>query len=252
MPETLQQEAHVWLVVPESVQDPDELEHFRSLLSDDELSRYRRFHFQDDRHRYLVSHAMVRKVLSGYADLPPAEWCFTRSQHGRPEIANRGTADIRFNLSHTRGLAACIVTRGCACGIDTEQLDTHHHLTGIARRMFSAEEHRQLETLTGAALTESFFTRWTLREAFVKAKGIGISYPVRKLHFDIGDDRTIRVRFTPELDEDPARWQFRLLRPAATHIAAVALHTDQAHELRIVQRWFGTDHAGVTRPPAGG
>lgn len=244
----MHQEAHVWLVVPESVQDPDQLEQFRSILSDDELARYRRFHFPEDRQRFLVSHAMVRQVLSGYASLAPEEWRFTRAQHGRPEIANPDTTGLRFNLSHTRGLAACVVTRDCACGIDTEQLDTRHHLAGIARRMFSSEEYRQLETLTGTALAEAFFTGWTLREAFVKARGIGISYPTRKLHFDVKNDRAIRVRFEAELNEDPARWQFSLLKPAATHVAAVALHTEPACEYRVVQRWFGTDHDGKPGP----
>ncbi|MFQ5644466.1 MAG: 4'-phosphopantetheinyl transferase family protein [Thiogranum sp.] len=238
MLEQLQHEAHVWLVVPESVQNPDELERFRSILSDDELARYWRFHFQEDRHRYLISHAMVREVLSSYTGLAPSEWHFTQSEHGRPEIANSDAADIRFNLTHTRGLAACIVTRGCECGIDTEQLDARRHLTDIAQRMFSAEEHLQLKQLTDTALIEAFFTRWTLREAFVKAKGIGISYPTRKLHFDITDDDTIRVRFDAGLDEDAGQWQFRLLRPTADHIAATALRTDGQAEYRIVQHHF--------------
>jgi len=234
----LQHEAHVWLVVPESVQDPDDLKRFQSTLSEDELTQYRRFHFPEDRHRYLVSHAMVRKVLSTYAGLAPSEWCFSRSEHGRPEIANSDAPDIRFNLTHTHGLAACIVTQGCECGIDTEQLDSRHHLTGIAQRMFSEEEYLHLKHLDNAALIEDFFTRWTLREAFVKAKGIGISYPTRKLHFDIVDDDTIRVDCDAELEEDNDQWQFKLLRPTAQHIAATALRVDGPTEYRIVQHQF--------------
>ncbi len=231
-------EAHVWLIDPATIRDGTVLADFRTLLSVEERTQCDRFHFPKDSHQYLVSHTMVRKVLSRYIDLPPAEWRFSRSKHGRPEIANRDVPNIRFNLTHTRGLAACIVTREVECGIDAEKLDSRHHLTGIAQRMFSEEEYLHLKHLDNAALIEDFFTRWTLREAFVKAKGIGISYPTRKLNFDIVDDDTIRVHCDAELEEDDNQWQFKLLRPTAQHIAATALRVDGPTEYRIVQHQF--------------
>ena len=238
MPATLpQHEAHLWLVKPETIRDSTVLADFRTLLSAEERQQYDRFHFPKDSHQYLVSHAMVRKVLSRYTSLPPAEWRFSRSKHGRPEIANRDVPDIRFNLTHTRGLAACIVTRGSECGIDTEKLDSRHNLTGIAQRMFAAEECLLIEHLSSDEQIEAFFARWTLREAFVKAKGIGISYPTRKLHFEIEDDNTIRLHFDSDLDEN-GYWQFRLLRPTGEHITAIALRTDEPAEYRIVKHSF--------------
>ncbi len=231
-------EAHIWLIDPETIRDGTVLTDFRTLLSVEERTQCDRFHFPQDSHQYLVSHAMVRKVLSAYTGLAPAEWRYSRSNHGRPEIANQDVADIRFNLTHTCGLAACIVTRDVECGIDVEKLDSRHHLAGIAQRMFAAEECQLLEQLHGKKQIEAFFTRWTLREAFVKAKGIGISYPTRKLHFDIEDDDTIRVRFDSDLDEDDGHWQFRLLRPSGEHIMAIALRTDEPAEHRIVKHRF--------------
>ena len=234
----LEHEAHVWQVVPESIRDSAVLADFRAILSADERKQCDRFHFPEDSHRYLVSHAMLRQVLSGYTDLAPADLRFFRSEHGRPEIANSEFPGIRFNLTHTHGLAACIVTQGNDCGIDAEKLDARHHMTGIAQRMFSAEECRQLESLSGAEMSEAFFSRWVLREAFVKAKGIGIFYPTRKLHFDIRDDNTIRVRFDPDLDESDGDWQFELLRPTEEHITAIALRRDGSADFRIVKRAF--------------
>lgn len=234
----LEHEAHVWLVKPESIRDDAILADFRAVLSAQERKQCDRFHFPEDSHRYLVAHAMLRQVLSGYADLAPTDWRFYRSKHGRPEIANSEVAGIRFNLTHTRGLAACIVTQSNECGIDAEKLDSRRHMAGIAQRMFSAEECHQLEQLNGAELTEAFFSRWVLREAFVKAKGIGISYPTHKLHFDIQNDNKIRVRFDSDLDEDNRYWQFRLLRPTEEHITAIALRRDRPADFRIVKHAF--------------
>jgi 4'-phosphopantetheinyl transferase len=239
MPTILREyEAHIWLVKPESVRDNSVLADFRAMLSAQERRQCDRFHFPQDSHRYLVSHAMLRQVLSGYTELAPADLRFSRSTHGRPEIANSDIPGIRFNLTHTRGFAACIVTQSNECGIDAEKLDSRHHMTGIAQRMFSEEEHHQLEQLNGAELAEAFFSRWVLREAFVKAKGIGISYPTRKLHFDIQDDDEIRVRFDPGLDEGDSYWQFRLLRPTEEHITAIALRSDSPTNFRIVEYAF--------------
>jgi 4'-phosphopantetheinyl transferase len=234
----LEQEAHVWQVSPESIRDSAVLADFRTVLSDEERKQCDRFHFPEDGHRYLVSHAMLRHVLSGYTGLAPTDLLFSRSAHGRPEIGNSEVPGIRFNLTHTRGLAACIVTRNNDCGIDAEKLDSRHNMTGIAQRMFSAEECHQLEPLRGAELSEAFFSRWVLREAFVKAKGIGISYPTRKLHFDIRDDNTIRAGFDPDLGEDERDWQFRLLRPTGEHITAIALRRDRPADYRVVQHAF--------------
>lgn len=231
-------EVHVWQVSPESIRDSAVLADFRAVLSDEERERCDRFHFPEDGHRYLVSHAMLRHVLSGYTGLTPAALLFSRSAHGRPEIDNSEMSGIRFNLTHTHGLAACIVTRNHDCGIDAEKLVSRHNMTGIAQRMFSANECLQLEPLRGAALSEAFFSRWVLREAFVKAKGIGISYPTRKLYFDIGDDQTIRVSFDPDLEEDDSEWQFRLLRPTGEHITAIALRRERTADFRVVQHAF--------------
>ncbi len=231
-------EAHVWLVEPESIRDSAVLADFRAVLSAQERQQCDRFHFPQDSHRYLVSHAMLRQVLSGYADLAPADWRFSRSKHGRPEIANSDAPAIRFNLTHTHGLAACIVMQSDDCGIDAEKLDSRHNITGIAQRMFSEEEFHHLEPLNGSALSEAFYSRWVLREAFVKAKGIGISYPTRKLHFHIQDDNSIQLSFDPDLDEDDSYWRFRLLRPTDDHVAAIALRSNRPAEFRIVEQIF--------------
>lgn len=233
-----EQEAHIWQVRPESIRNREVLAGFRAVLSDEERNQCDRFRFAEDRHSYLVSHAMLRQVLSAHTGLEPADWLFTRSKHGRPEVGNSDIKGIRFNLTHTRGLAACIVTKDIACGIDAELPDAGRQITGIAQRMFSEEEQRLLGTMHGPEMSTAFFTRWVLREAFVKAKGIGISYPTRKLVFDIDDENTIRVSFDPDLNEDSGHWQFKLLELTDEHHVAVALEKGDKSDLRVVEHTF--------------
>jgi len=232
----LQREVHVWFANPDDAISQARLEHYRDILSPQESSRYRRFLFEDDGHRYLIAHALLRKTLSKYADLAPADWTFVPGIHGRPEITNPGVPAIRFNLTHTNGLVGCVVTLENDCGIDAEELISRHNLEGIANRMFSAEESLELHKLKGAPQLDYFFTRWTLREAYVKALGIGISFPMRKLCFRVYGDDSIRAAFRPELDDNAGHWQFRLLRPTPAHIAAIAVHKNDQPDKKLIVR----------------
>jgi len=234
----LNQEAHVWFSRPESVQDKEVLQDLTATLSNQELDKYRRLHFQQDRHRYLVSHALVRKTLSRYIDRPPADWCFSRGEHGRPEIANPGTPPLRFNLTHTVGLVGCIVTRNNDCGIDAERITARHATPGIAERMFSETEYRELRRLEGQESLEYFFTRWTLRESYVKALGIGISFPTRKLTFSVNRENSVEISLHPELEDQRINWQFQLFKPTAEHIVATAIRRNSEMDKRIVTRFI--------------
>ena len=232
----LQREIHVWFAHPDQVTNPATLERCRAVLSTQETTQYRRFHSPADSHGYLIAHALLRNTLSKYADLPPAGWTFTQGTHGRPEISNPEVPAIRFNLTHTKGLVGCVVTLENDCGIDAEALSSLHDLSGIARRMFSVDETRELQQLRGSVQLDYFFARWTLREAYVKALGIGISHPTQNLSFMIGKDDTIRVTFGPELGDNGEHWQFRLLRPTPEHIAAIAVHKNNQRPKKLIVR----------------
>lgn len=232
--DSLNQQAHVWFTVPESVRDEERLQRLTAILSEEELNRCRRFHFPADRHQYLVSHALVRMSLSTYVDIPAADWRFSHGQHGRPEVANPAVPPLRFNLTHTAGLAACVVTLKDDCGIDAEEISVRHNPLGVAKRMFSKAETRALEQLEGQAHLEHFFTRWTLREAYVKARGIGISFPTRKLTFSVNEDDCVEVSFHPSIDDRRDNWHFQLLKPTEEHITAIAIRRSSTIDKRII------------------
>jgi 4'-phosphopantetheinyl transferase len=239
--EQLYKDVHIWTMIPEAERDPARLARFRAMLSADELDRLRRFRVEPAAHRYLVSHALLRTVLSRYAEIDPARWRFVYGSHGRPEIANSAAPPLRFNLTHTDGLTACIVSLNQACGIDAERLSGRHNPTGVARKMFSTREYEQLRQLSGRACLEYFYERWTLREAYVKALGVGLAFPTRKVDFTVHTDESIGVVFAPGVQDHSRHWHFRLHRPTTEHVVAVALRHYGESEPGVVLHNFDFD-----------
>lgn len=242
MPENrLDQQTHVWFMNPDTPVSSSKLDLFQSILSAAEVERYRRFHFPDDARRYLLAHALTRITLSGHADIAPSDWTFSLGEHGRPEVSNTDVPALRFNLTHTAGLLGCIVSLDSDCGIDVEKYVERHKISAVAERMFSTQEYEELLGLRGNAAMEYFFSRWTLREAYVKALGIGISFPTRKLLFSVGSDGEVAIDFSSGIDDDSSNWQFSLMNPTRDHVAAVAIHRDKSPDKEMVVRFVNVD-----------
>ena len=121
---SLGEAAHVWLARPEALADAALQARCRGLLSEDEIARHGRLRSAAVRALFLTAHAMKRSALSHYGGVSPESWRFEANAWGRPEITGpAGAPPLRFNLSHTTGLAACVVTRDADCGVDVESLD---------------------------------------------------------------------------------------------------------------------------------
>ena len=231
-------QVHVWHARPGDVHDASHVSGLLALLSEDERARHQRFWFDRDRHHFLVAHALVRTTLSRYADVRPETWTFETNRYGRPEITGPETsASLRFNLSHTTGLVVCAVVRDREIGVDVEDTRREDASLKIARRFFSPAEVADLEQVPTTRQRESFFDYWTLKEAYIKARGMGLAIPLRHFSFTLDEHQPIRIAFAPELDDDPARWQFAQLRPTDTHLVSVAVERDDdASDLDIVPR----------------
>ena len=240
--------ADVWYLFPDAIRDPELLNDYWNILSNDEISRGERFCFDRDRHRHLVTWALARTMLSSYADISPKAWEFGNNQYGRPHISGPVSApNLRFNLSHTRNLIACIVAPEFDVGIDVE--DCRRNISGpaIARRYFSAREVAAFERLTKNEQAAAFFEYWTLKEAYVKAVGRGISLGLARFSFEL-DDRSLRVddpaRRPPRisfdgLNDDPATWQFAQYKPTPHHAMAIAIRCGVGKDLKIRLRKVG-------------
>lgn len=221
--EALINQVHVWYLDPDAEVGSSSLDRFFGMLSAPEQAQYQRFHFPEDAHRYLVSHAMLRCALSRYAAIDPAALAFRPARHGKPAITNPGLHALKFNLTHTAGLAACVVTLDDDCGIDAEKISARHNPVGVAGRMFSVEEKKELNRLQGEEQLDYFYSRWTLREAYVKARGIGLSFPTHKLCFRVDSAADIDLTFDASVDDNGENWMINLWRPGPQHIAAIAV-----------------------------
>ena len=202
----------------------EKLEEYRPLLSRDEHDRMQRLIFERDRMAFLTTRALARRMLSRYAPVAPADWQFITNAHGRPEISVRpaGTPDLRFNISHTTGLIACAVTIGREVGVDVEQVG--RHLThDIAGRFFAPKEVRDLRALPEGDQQRVFFDYWTLKEAYIKARGFGLALPLKDFAFTLNPPSTPTISFEPALDDDPSTWQFLQDWPTPEHRLGLAV-----------------------------
>ena len=231
------QAVNVWTVNPDEFRDPDLLAACERLLTPDEKHKRDRLKLPRMRHESLVTRALVRTTLSRYAAVPPAAWRFLSREGGRPELEpGQCQRDLRFNVSHTDGLVACAVAEGREIGIDVECIDCIEDPLAIAERFFAPFEVRALQSRPPALQRERFVLYWTLKESYIKARGMGLSLPLPKFSFHVDEDGPIRISFAEELEDDARRWQFAAFRPTDRHRLAIAVDRRDAGDLHISVR----------------
>jgi 4'-phosphopantetheinyl transferase len=230
-PHSLATSAHdidVWLTYYHAIVDPQLLANLHALLDDAERARQQHFFFDEDRLRYLVTRAMVRSVLSRYAAVDPAAWTFSENPWGRPEIAARhNLPGLHFNLSHTHGLIALAVSTHGALGVDVENVAVREPSFGIANRYFSPAEVAALAALPQAQRKDRFFEYWTLKESYIKARGMGLSLPLDRFSFHFPAAHEVRLAIDDDLGDDAAAWQFWQCRPRPDYLLALCAQRRQ-------------------------
>lgn len=199
-----------------------------NILNTSELERYRRFRFQPDRDAFLTRRLLVRGALSQYASTLPQDWTFVANEFGHPSLAPvwAGTG-LQFNLSRSGDLAVCVISRGCRIGVDVEDAkgaESIERVAGVLGADEAARLERMPETLRGA----SFLRYWTLKEAYVKARGVGLSLPVADIQFNYEQAGMIQVTFGEAVNDEPARWRFAQYRLFDHSIVAVAAEVSEA------------------------
>jgi 4'-phosphopantetheinyl transferase len=219
----------ILVVCPAEIDDPVLLEAYSALLTEDERTREQAFVFAETRHTHRVTRALVRWGLSRYVPgIEPAAWRFSRSEYGRPRVEEPEVGrSLSFNLSHTAGLIVCAITAHRDVGIDVEAVDRRCEIEQIARRYFAAAEADALLELPPPSRRERFFEYWTLKEAYLKARGAGLSLPLDGFAYAF-DGPSIRLRFSDLIDDATEAWQLALLEPLPGYRAALAVRRDGA------------------------
>ncbi len=185
---------HLFFTRADEILDPDLLARYRSVLSKEEIQKVDRYRFQKDRRLSLTARALLRYLLSEYTGQAPGGFSFIINKYGKPSLVSDPSGlDIRFNLSHSSGMVVCGLTIGHDIGVDVENSDRKVDLA-ISRRFFSEHEANQVDACPDPLKKERFFDIWTLKEAYIKARGKGLSIPLDSFSFDL-DKPDINIRF---------------------------------------------------------
>jgi 4'-phosphopantetheinyl transferase len=211
----------IWRVCLDSFESPEP--GFSGILSQDEVARASRFHFENDRRRFVRCRIALRALLGSYLDVPPAGIRFRYGGNGKPEIAGpQHSRGLRFNVSNSRGLALIAVSSGRAIGVDIERVRPKVECLDIARRFFSAREIEALLALGENKRQEAFFACWTRKEAFLKSTGDGLTCPLSEFSVSVDPDGPAELW---DVKGDPnavSHWCLESVRPGAGYIGALA------------------------------
>lgn len=222
----------VWWMAVASPPD-DAVARWFAVLDEEERARADRFRFAADREIYIAAHALTRALLAAVGGLPAPAWRFVAGATGKPEIDPAlGRSRLRFNLSHTRGLVACAAGLDDDLGVDVDASDRVKDELELAEHFFAADEVSLLREIAKEQRRNAFFRIWTLKEAYIKATGLGLACPLDSFAFGLDP---ITIRFRADVADDPATWQFMQWQPTARHLIALAVRRAAA-PLRLIER----------------
>ncbi len=196
-------------------------ERLEALLTPEERARRDRFRRPEDQDRFRLGRALCRLALARRLDRPAADIGLEIGPRGRPFL--RGAPDGPwFNLSHSGDIVALAVAPVAEIGVDVEQVDRLHDSAQIAARVCTDAEQSALQAHPPQARAELFAALWTLKEAYMKATGMGFALDPAALAFD-PDRPTTALKLAGLAPEDIAAWRFQLWRPAPGYSLALAI-----------------------------
>jgi 4'-phosphopantetheinyl transferase len=218
-------EIHVWRVSLEQTESC--LQSLQQTLSNDERAKADRFVFPKDRSQFIVSRGALRAILSRYLNISSHILRFDYNPYGKPSlIVTQGGNSLRFNLSHSRGIALIAITKNRDIGVDIEGINPNFSCLDIAEKFFSPLENYVLRSLPEHLQATAFFTCWTRKEAYIKAVGKGLSIPLNQFDVSLAPGEPAALLNVEENPEEASKWSLIELFPSSDMVAAVAVAGD--------------------------
>ena len=223
-------EVHLWSARLEPPEDV--LRQFEGLLSEDERCRADRFRAGRLRDHYTAGRGTLRMLLARYLRTDPASFSLSYQPHGKPELGPPWNAyGVEFNLSHSHDLAVYAFTRGREIGVDVEYIRPMPNAAELMERFFSPEEVQQWRQMPAQRQLAAFYQGWTRKEAWLKAVGSGLSFPLNEFCVTLDDPaRVLSIRGDRE---EAAQWWLESSEPSDGYVAAVATRG----QARAVRKW---------------
>jgi 4'-phosphopantetheinyl transferase len=202
-------------------------------LSADEHQRAQRFVFEPDRQRFICARGILRMLLGRYLGQAPENLRFSYSRYGKPALAHPAKSPIGFNLSHSHELVLCAFARNREIGVDVEHVREDRATREIAERFFSEHEVAMLRSLPAEEQAKAFFDCWTRKEAYIKGRGEGLSFPLKQ--FDVSLLPGAPAALLACRDQANPRallWTLREISAGAGYAAAIAVEGDNQWQAR--------------------
>ncbi|MDX6529270.1 MAG: 4-phosphopantetheinyl transferase [Blastocatellia bacterium] len=214
-------QVHVWRVSLD--QNPDRISESNEILSADERDRAARFHFAKDRNQFIEARAALRLLLSRYLELSPRELTFSFGSHGKPALAQELSNNLRFNLSRRHGLALVAFASNREIGVDVELVRNDLALFEAAENFFSATESAAWRSLPADLQVRGFYNCWTRKEAYIKARGEGLSFPLRQFDVSLAPGEPARLIEVRGDTSEADRWTLHELPVNEGYVGALAI-----------------------------
>jgi 4'-phosphopantetheinyl transferase len=225
-------EAHAWRAWLN--QDTRTISELLPLLSPDERLMSERYYREADRNRFIFARGVLRKIISTYLLISPGELRFTYNEFGKPAVSNdQNDLAINFNLSHSKDIVLYTFARGRAVGVDVEYIREDFATLEIAEHFFSKDEVRTLGSLPVGQRTKAFFACWSRKESFIKAVGMGVSYPLDRFSVSLAPDDPPALLKVDDDDREACRWEMFELTPGIGYAAALVVEKPPV----ILRKW---------------
>jgi 4'-phosphopantetheinyl transferase len=206
------------------------LEQLAGILSHEERSKATRFYYEQDRNRFIVSHGILRMILSHYLVEDPVRIEICYPARGKPYLASVSGGDApRFNVSHSYNLALLAFAQGREVGVDLEYIDPIQNIELIATRLFSADEQAAFQALPNSQKLKALYACWTRKEAYLKAIGAGLTRPLENIEVSFAPDEPAQLLETLDDVGDSGKWSLMNLSPAPDFAAALAVEGQDWH-----------------------
>lgn len=216
---------HVWMA--HLVQEPLAIGSFHALLSEDEQAKAAKFYFERDRNRYIVAHSILHILLSRYLQCDPRIIRFRTNAYGKPALdLSQQEHSLRFNLSHSHEMALLSFTYNRELGVDIEYMREIEDYDKLARVSFSPNERLVLRELADDEKRQGFYNCWTRKEAYIKARGMGLSLPLNLFDVSLLPGEPAQLLASREDAREVSRWTMRDLSPAPGYAGALCVAGD--------------------------
>lgn len=222
-------EAQVVYLLPEDEPFNEREGELFDTLPEEERRRAGGFKSLIARRQFLYGRLLLRWGVSRYVGVEPEHLTFEATEEGKLFLP-APCESFDFNLTHKPGCVAAGWVKGASIGVDAEEYEPDRANEKIARRYFAPSEVEQLEGLDGETLAWQFYRFWTLKEAYIKARGLGLKVPLKDFSFSFDDPETleqpgegVRIAFGGKIEDRPEDWQFQTKRVSDRHLISVAL-----------------------------